>query len=62
MGFFQTERYVKEDLLGDLLKGRETDESKIELMETGNDDKRKISELLATKSATEQALRILQDM
>ena len=53
---------MKEDLLGDLLKGRETEDSKIELMETGNDDKRKIAKLLVTKSATQQAPNILQDM
>ena len=31
----QTERYAKEELLGDLLKGRSTDDEKEELMETG---------------------------
>ncbi len=59
---FQTERYTREDLLGDLLKGKSSDEEKMELMETGGNDKRKIAELLATKSATEQALKILEGL
>jgi hypothetical protein len=60
--FFQTERYTREDLLGDLLKGKSSDEEKMELMETGGNDKRKIAELLATKLATEQALKILEGL
>jgi hypothetical protein len=43
-------RYAKEDLLGDLLKGRSTDAEKAELMESGGEDKRRIAELVATKS------------
>ena len=49
-------------MLGDLLKGRSTDEEKAELMETGGEDKRKIAELVATKAATEQALTILANL
>ena len=59
---FQTERYAKEDMLGDLLKSRSTDDEMAELMETGGEDKRKIAELIATKAATEQALAILADL
>ena len=59
---FQTITYVKEDLVGDLVEGRKTDEEKEELMDTGSDEKRQIDELVATVNATEQALDIVTNM
>ena len=56
-----TLQYAKEDMLGDLLSGRETQEQKEDLMEDGSDFN-KISELLIVKDATEQAISILQEL
>ena len=53
-----TQKYVREELVGDVLKGRNTDESKGELLEASAEYSQQIKELLDIQSATQKAMEV----
>ena len=59
---FQTIQFINEDLKGELLYNKKSEEEINKLMETGPDDKRRIEQLVTATSATEKALKIVSDI
>lgn len=59
---FQVLKYVKEDLKGDLLHDKKSEDAINDLMETGPEDKRRIEQLTSAVKATEKALEIVSDI
>ena len=55
-------KFVRKDLIGELLDGRIADPEKEELMETGHDEQRRINENVAMLKATEEALKIVEEI
>eukprot|EP00092_Neocalanus_flemingeri_P034950 GFUD01038029.1.p1 GENE.GFUD01038029.1~~GFUD01038029.1.p1 ORF type:complete len:778 (-),score=179.11 GFUD01038029.1:280-2613(-) len=53
-----TQKYVREELVGDILKGRNTDEAKAELLEASKEHFHQIKELLDIQSATHKAMDV----
>ena len=59
---FQTIQFINEDLKGELLHNKKSEEEINNLMETGPDDKRRIEQLVTATKATEKALKIVSDI
>jgi len=53
-----TQRYVREELVGDILKDKNTDEQKAQLLEASSDYAQKIKELLEIQGATQKAMDV----
>ena len=54
--------YVKEELVGDVLKGRNSEESKVELVQPSTESAQQISELLEVRQATQRAMEVFLNM
>ena len=59
---FQTVKFINEDLKGELLYNKKSEDEINNLMETGPDDKRRIEQLVKATQATEQALKTVSDI
>ena len=59
---FQTIKFINEDLKGELLYNKKSEDEINNLMETGHDEKRRIEQLVTATKATEQALKIVSDI
>ena len=53
-----TQKYVREELVGDILKGRNSDAEKAELLEASSEYSLQIKELLDIQSATQKAMEV----
>ena len=58
----QTIKFINEDLKGELLYNKKSEDEINNLMETGHDEKRRIEQLVTATKATEQALKIVSDI
>ena len=53
-----TQKYVREELVGDILKGRNSDDDKAKLLEASSEYSLQIRELLDIQSATQKAMDV----
>jgi len=53
-----TQKYVREELVGDILKGRNSDDEKAKLLEASSEYSLQIRELLDIQSATQKAMDV----